>query len=294
MPLPICVTCGTQYQTNESVPSTCPICTDERQYVGWQGQRWTTLAELAAAHEVRLESDSGLPGIGITPAFAIDQRALLLRTASCRIMWECVSLVTGQAIAALRSLGGVDLIAISHPHFYSSMIEWSDALGGVPILLHEADRQWVGRSSERLRFWNADEYPISRGVTLIRCGGHFPGSTALHWQDELRPAGALFPGDALQVVSDRRHVTFMYSYPNYIPLHPDAVRLMRSRVARFEFDDVYGYTWGRNIIGGGRAAIDESFERYLRATGALRESDARTFADAGAVGIVSTLSSTAM
>jgi hypothetical protein len=28
---------------------------------------------------------------------------------------------------------------------------------------------------------------------------------------------------------------------------------------------VYGYTWSRNIIGGGRAAVDASFERYLAA-----------------------------
>ena len=29
------------------------------------------------------------------------------------------------------------------------------------------------------------------------------------------------------------------------------------------FDDVYGFTWGLNIIGGGREAVDASFERYF-------------------------------
>jgi glyoxylase-like metal-dependent hydrolase (beta-lactamase superfamily II) len=216
---------------------------------------------------VRLEEDAGLPGIGILPAFAIDQRALLLKTARHRIMWECVSLVTPEAVAAIERDGNVDLIAISHPHFYSAMVEWSNALGGVPILLHEADRQWVGRSSPNIRFWQGDEHQLSAGVTLIRCGGHFAGSTALHWKDERRTAGALFPGDALQVVHDRRHVTFMYSYPNYIPMHPDAVRTMRRRLEGYEFADVYGYTWGRNIIGDGRAAVDRSFDRYLQAVG---------------------------
>jgi hypothetical protein len=43
------------------------------------------------------------------------------------------------------------------------------------------------------------------------------------------------------------------------------VRAMRARVEGFEFEDVYGYTWGRNIVGGGRAAVDASFERHLRA-----------------------------
>ncbi|HWK74428.1 MAG TPA: hypothetical protein VNQ81_09180 [Povalibacter sp.] len=263
----ICETCGTQYEAT-GTPDHCPICCDERQYVGWNGQRWTTLQQLATHHKVRMEQDGGLPGIGTTPAFAIDQRALLLCTRMHRIMWECVSLVSDEAVTAIERSGGIDLIAISHPHFYSSMVQWSEALGGVPILLHEADRQWIGRSSHNIRLWKGDEHRIAPGLTLLRCGGHFPGSTALHWQDERRPAGALFPGDALQVVADRRHVTFMYSYPNYIPMHPDAVRDMRRRLEGYEFDDVYGYTWGRNILGGGRAAVDRSFERYLEAIGA--------------------------
>ncbi len=269
MRFPICETCGTQYDAHGASRERCAICADERQYVGWAGQRWTTLETLASTHAVRIESDHGLPGIGVSPAFAIDQRALLLLTERLGIMWECVSLVTRDAVDRIRSMGGVDLIVISHPHFYSSMVEWSDALGGVPVLLHEADRQWIGRGSGRIQLWSGDELELSKGVTLIRCGGQFAGSTALHWQDERRRAGALFPGDALQVVADRRHVTFMYSYPNYIPLHPQAVLNMRARLAKFQFSDVFGYTWGRNIIGEGRAGVDRSFERYLRAVGAV-------------------------
>ena len=75
----------------------------------------------------------------------------------------------------------------------------------------------------------------------------------------------MFPGDALQVVFDRRHVTFMYSYPNYIPMKTSDVRSMRERLQGYAFEDVFGYTWGRNIIGGGNAAVDESFDRYLKA-----------------------------
>ncbi len=60
----------------------------------------------------------------------------------------------------------------------------------------------------------------------------------------------------------------MYSYPNFIPLAPGDVRAMRDRLAGFEFEDVYGYSWERNIIGGGRTAVDRSFDRYLRAVAA--------------------------
>jgi hypothetical protein len=64
---------------------------------------------------------------------------------------------------------------------------------------------------------------------------------------------------------DRRHVTFMYSYPNYIPMKPSDVRDIRERLDGLEFDDAYGYTWGLNIIGGARSAVNASFDRYLDA-----------------------------
>lgn len=263
MPCHICETCGTQYAETSTPPASCPVCEDDRQYVGWEGQRWTTHDALAASRRLRIEDDAGLLGIGL-PDFAIPQRALLLPTDAGNLLWECVSLVTDEAVDALRSRGGVDLIAISHPHFYSSMVEWSEALGGVPILLHAADKAWVQRASPRIEFWEGDVRPLSPDVTLLRCGGHFPGSTALHWRRGPRGA-ALFPGDALQVVFDRRHVTFMYSYPNYVPMRSSDVRAMRERLAGYDFEDVYGYTWNRNILGNGRAAVDASFARHLAA-----------------------------
>jgi len=264
----LCDTCGTQFDDRPAPPAHCPVCEDDRQYVGWEGQRWTTHEALGEHYRARIEDDAGLLGLGMTPAFAINQRALLLPTTGGNVLWESLSLVTPQAVAAVRARGGAACIAISHPHFYAAMVEWSHALGDVPILLHEADREWVQRPSPNLRFWRGDTHALWPGVRLLRCGGHFPGSTALHWQDAARPAGALFPGDALQVVQDRRHVSFMYSYPNLIPMRSREVRHMRALLDGVAFDDVYGYTWGRNIIGGGRAAVDDSFERYLAAIAA--------------------------
>lgn len=262
---PICTTCGTQFAAPAQPPGHCPICEDERQYVGWLGQAWTTHAALAASHRLRIEEDDGLLAFALQDPFAIPQRALLLPTGAGNLLWECLSLVTAEAVAALKARGGVDRLVISHPHFYSAMVEWSEALGGVPILLHAADREWVQRPSSRIVFWEGDELALSDDVTLVRCGGHFAGSTALHWQGGPRTGGALFPGDALQVAQDRRHVGFLYSYPNYVPMKASAVRAMRERLRRFEFEDVYGFSWGRNIRGGGRAAVDASFQRYFDA-----------------------------
>lgn len=264
----ICETCGIQFGESAAPPAQCAICCDERQYVGPSGQSWTSAAKLTERHSIKSADDDGLPGIGLSPAFAINQRALVARTATKSILWECLSVVTPEAVAQLTADGPIDTIAISHPHFYAAMVDWSNALGGVPILIHESDRQWIARPSPRIELWRGEAYALSEGARLIRCGGHFPGSAALHWQDERRPAGVLFSGDALQVSADRRHVSFMYSYPNNIPMHPDAVRAMRKKLEGLRFDDVFGYTWKRNIVGGARAAVDKSFDRYLHAIGA--------------------------
>src|SRR3954451_21467638 len=77
----ICATCGVQYPDTEQPPPGCPICSDERQYVGWDGKQWTTIPELGQDHanEVR-EEEPDLIGLGVTPSFGIGQRALLVRT----------------------------------------------------------------------------------------------------------------------------------------------------------------------------------------------------------------------
>lgn len=259
----ICTSCGTQFADSPVPPPRCPVCEDDRQYDASRSQHWTSHAELSRDYRLRIEDDDGVLGIGITPGFAISQRALWLPTDAGNILWDCVSLVTNEAVAALEARGGVDMIAISHPHFYSSMVEWSEALGDVPILLHEADHEWVRHPSPRIRFWSGDALRLSDAVTLLRTGGHFPGSTALHWKDGPRGGGALFTGDSPHVVADHRRVAFMYSVPNYVPVPSRDVRRMRELLDGYDFADVYGFTWGRNLIGNGRAIVDASFERHL-------------------------------
>ena len=83
-------------------------------------------------------------GIGTAPAFAINQRAIFLPTDAGNILWECLSVVTDDAVRSLKARGGLDRIIISHPHFYASMVEWSDAFG-VPILLKRTATGYAGR-----------------------------------------------------------------------------------------------------------------------------------------------------
>src|ERR1700685_592633 len=146
MPAFICITCGTQYPPSEAPPSACPICQDERQNVNRGGESWTRLQSMQRTHiNAFRQHEPNLIGIGTTPAFAIAQRALLVRTPHGNILWDCVSFIDDATIGIVRALGGLTGIAISPPHYYSSMIEWSHAFGGVPIHQHVLDRQWVMR-----------------------------------------------------------------------------------------------------------------------------------------------------
>lgn len=268
MPNFICTTCGVQYGESDAAPSSCVICSEERQYIGWQGQQWTTHDALRRDHASRIEPEgSGLTGIGIEPSFAIGQRALHLRTAGGGFLWDCTSLVDEPVVAGIRKLGGARAMAVSHPHFYAAMIEWSRALGGIPVYLHDADRAWVMRDDPAIVYWGGDVLEIEPGLTLIHCGGHFAGSTALHWADGADGLGALLTGDTVMVAQDRRTVSFMYSYPNLIPLGPAAVARIVAALEPFEFEQIYGGWTGKTVREAGKTAVRYSARRYLRAIG---------------------------
>jgi Metallo-beta-lactamase superfamily len=259
--LPICRTCGVQYAAPRE---DCPICLDQRQYVGWDGQQWTSLAELSkAGHSGQVEPEGpGVVGVGAQPPTAIGQRALLVRAPSGNILWDMITYIDDDLVAALADLGGVSAIAISHPHFYGSMMEFAHAFDA-PVYIHSKDRRWVARPDDSVVFWDGDTREIGDGLTLINAGVHFDGGQVLHWAADPDGKGALFSGDIFTVVPDRSWVSFMYSYPNLIPERPRTIRRALSLMQPFRFDRIYGAWWRRNVAADGVAAISRSAERYL-------------------------------
>ena len=263
----ICRTCGTQFAESDAPPAACPICSDERQYIGYDGQRWTTLEELQRDyHNVIKPVEPGLTGIGTHPTFAIGQRALLVQTPHGNLLWDCVSLIDEPTVAAVRALGGVRAIAISHPHYYSSMVEWSRAFDA-PIYLHADDQQNIMRPDPAIELWQGETRELWEGLTLIRCGGHFAGGQVAHWAAGAGGAGVLLTGDIIQVVQDRRYVSFMYSYPNLIPLPARAVRRIVAAVEPYAFARIYGAWWDKIIPEDAKGAVARSAARYIAAIG---------------------------
>jgi glyoxylase-like metal-dependent hydrolase (beta-lactamase superfamily II) len=254
-----------QYAPTPEPPAHCPICEDERQYIGWNGQQWTTLEQLRAESRRNelTELEPGLIAMVTRPQVAIGQRALIVQTPQGNVMWDCISLVDDESIEALRARGGLSAIAISHPHFYASMTTWSAAFGDCPIYIHAADAEWVQYAGRGLQLWEGETREILPGVTLINTGGHFEGSTALHWAGDGH-GGRLLVGDSLTVVMDRRYLSFMYSYPNLIPLPAEAVRRIAASVRPFAFERIYGAWDGRTVSAEGKDAVERSAERYLR------------------------------
>jgi hypothetical protein len=259
----ICVTCGTQFAESPHPPDSCPICLDERQYVRWEGQAWTDMEALEAGHTVRIETDGELLGVGMDPRFAIGQRALLVPHGDSNLLWDCVPLLDQGAVEKILSAGGISGIAISHPHYYSSMVEWSGAFGDIPVYLHAADREWVMRHAGALHFWEGDALALGDGLTLHRLGGHFEGGTVLHWEGGAHGKGVLLASDIIQVARDRRWVSFMYSYPNYIPLPTATVLRIKDWIRRIRFERIYGAWWGQNVMEGAREVVSRSAERYV-------------------------------
>ncbi len=261
----ICTACGMQYPPSQTPPASCPICEDERQYLPPNGQSWTTQKQLALSHvNGWLEYEPDILGIATRPRFAIGQRVLLLRTTNGNVLWDCISMLDPATVTLINALGGIQAMAISHPHFYMSMTDWSRAFG-VSVHIHADDREWIMRSDGELTLWEGETLELLPDVTLIRGGGHFAGSSMLHWAKGAAGRGVLCASDTAYVVADRKHVSFMRSYPNLIPLPARDVKAIAAALAPFQFDVMFGNFFESVIRTGAKQAVEKSVERYLSA-----------------------------
>ena len=68
--------------------------------------------------------------------------AFLVMTPAGSVLWDCVSFLDHATTEIVRAFGGIQAIALSHPHFYGAMASWGRTFD-CPVLVHEADRNWV-------------------------------------------------------------------------------------------------------------------------------------------------------
>jgi hypothetical protein len=265
----LCVTCGTQFPESPKPPDRCAICEDERQYVGPDGQEWTTVERLRTTHKNTIKrEEEHLYSINTEPKFGIGQRAFLIQTPRGNLLWDCVGLIDDQTVSRIKELGGIAEIAISHPHYYTSMVEWSRAFGDAPNHIHEAERPWVMRPDPCVRYWKGENQTLLGSLPLVRTGGHFEGYQVLLWPSGAGGRGALMAGDQPQICMDPKQVSFMWSYPNYIPLNAPTIRHVMECLEPLDFDRIYGafFIRGKGIVPTrGKDVVRHSADRYLKA-----------------------------
>jgi glyoxylase-like metal-dependent hydrolase (beta-lactamase superfamily II) len=256
----ICATCGVESDREVAI---CPICADERQWVPPSGQRWTTLAELAGQpHELAIrELEPGLFGLHREPGYAIGQWSILVQTPRGNLIWDPPNFVDAGAIDRIRQLGGVAAIAASHPHMFGTQVSWSHAFDNAPVWVNAADMEWVQRPDPVIRTWSneADLFP---GVTLVQCGGHFPGSSVAHWSLGSEGRGSLLTGDTIMAGQATGWVSWMRSYPNRIPLSAAVVERIVRRLEPYHYDRLYSLN-GASLDGDARTAVRRSADRYV-------------------------------
>lgn len=257
-----CATCAVEHRDTPEPPAVCEICADERQWVPTDGQRWTTREELAASgHRIVVrELETDLYAIECTPSLGIGQRGLLLRTPAGNLVWEPPGFIDPEGVAAVAALGGVAAVTASHPHLTGSSIQWSHAFDGAPVHVAAADRQWVRRPDPAVQLWDA-RVELLPGVHMYQAGGHFPGSSLVHWPAGAGGRGVLLTGDTIAVGADLRSVHVMRSFPNFIPLPERMVRRILDVALPLEFDRLYGAF--RTIDTGAHEIVDRTLHRYI-------------------------------
>jgi glyoxylase-like metal-dependent hydrolase (beta-lactamase superfamily II) len=168
------------------------------------------------------KNHSGIIGIHTEPQVAIGQRAFLLCSDEGNILWDCITYIDDDTVRRIKDLGGIHAIVISHPHYFSTSLHWAEAFG-CKVYISSEDAEWVMRRGDGHVFFEEQTLDFLDGTfKAVKVGGHFPGSSVLHWKSEKK----LFIADSIMAVpSGTYHVdrppntasfTFMWSYPNMV------------------------------------------------------------------------------
>ncbi|GAA1634604.1 MBL fold metallo-hydrolase [Brevibacterium sanguinis] len=257
----ICRNCGVE--TSPPPSAVCPICADERQWVPRSGQEWVSRDDLEAeGHRVVIdEREPGLHALRVEPRLGIGQTCYLAQTSEGNLLFDVPPYIDAEAVAAVAAFGGVAAIVPSHPHMFGMQLAWSAAFDDASVHVCARDREWLQRQGPAIEFFDDGTEPLPQ-VSVHRVGGHFPGSVLALWEGG-DGSGVMLAGDSIGPVVRDGWVTFMRSFPNYLPLSAAVVQRIAASVSDLDFDRMYG-NFGQTITGGAHAAVQSSADRYAR------------------------------
>ena len=199
-----CMSCGVQYKASNTPPSHCIICQYDDKYSAPEtGQAWVKLAQHRNKYNVTWqELEDGLSKISMDTDMGIGQHAHFLQTTNGNYLWDAIPLINDQLIEDINAKGGLKAIAISHPDFYSNIADWATEFN-VPVYIHHNDRDWFQDDDDNILFWHGDTLRLEDDLTLINCGGHFKGSSVMHWQQGAQGKGSVLAGDTIAPNSNK-------------------------------------------------------------------------------------------
>lgn len=217
--------------------------------LGWahdaDRQWWTTLRSLQQSKKYHndfsmAQNHSGVVSIVTVPPVGLGQRAILCCTARGNVLWDCITYIDDDTIRRINELGGISAIAISHPHYFSTAVEWARAFN-CPVYYSVEDEEWIMRYGSHVQrdirlgtesvqhsgaqqiLWRGSELDLLSGeVKVVKTGGHFPGSSVMLWKEarKLMVADSIFvvPSGLYNIARPPGTVafTFMWSYPNFV------------------------------------------------------------------------------
>ncbi|MEM1343754.1 MAG: MBL fold metallo-hydrolase [Pseudomonadota bacterium] len=192
-----CANCGHwQIWFSGQQPLSCPICTDTRNALPEDGWDFKTEAWAEATFtNTWREYAPGLWGFSASPKFGLGATGWLMVREDGNVLFESCPWYKPDALAKIRELGGVRVLAASHPHGYGAL--WQIQREFDPIVtIHKAD---IPYSKAFKVNWPADDiHEIAPGLTLYHVGGHYEGHSVLHDATNRR----LFVGDSLKIEQD--------------------------------------------------------------------------------------------
>lgn len=124
--------------------------------------------------------------IWTTPKFAIGQRCVLLQTSNGNVLWDLITYLDDETVDFIKGKGGLKAIVISHPHYYTTHLDWAEAFN-CPVYVAVEDQEWVSQkdAKNRRKLIKDQKQEIVPDVTAVKLGGHFPGSLVISWEEKL-------------------------------------------------------------------------------------------------------------
>jgi hypothetical protein len=177
---------------------------------------------------------------------------LLVITPAGNIFWDCIALINEPTVEFIKSKGGLNAIAFSHLHYYTTMNEWAESF----------DEQWIYNKGKHVSLWDGVEKELWQGMKLINVGGHFPGSAILHIPF-LSKGETILCGDTFYISPSKKHAAVMYSYPNRIPLPLHEIHRIKKQMEKISFDTLFGFYDYQNIYGKAKKIIELSLDKYF-------------------------------